>query len=178
MNDKNYYEVLGISTTADIKEIKAAYRFLVKQYHPDINDTIENTEKMKELNIAYGILIDPDKRSSYDREMLISLQTKDKKEEEKRKRIRKILIKIFDKYSKGFLERNRYLLNFLFSQIIINKICNMLSDDGNLSNLLQNISTEMFEELENKIPSNIKQNDYTIFTFYKEIIKTILDDTF
>lgn len=69
MADKrDYYEVLGISKSADEAEIKKAYRKLAKQYHPDVNPGNKEAEaKFKEINEAYGILSDPQKRSNYDR---------------------------------------------------------------------------------------------------------------
>ena len=64
----DYYEVLGVSRTADGKEIKAAYRKLAMQYHPDRNPGDgEAEEKFKQINGAYAVLSDPDKRSRYDR---------------------------------------------------------------------------------------------------------------
>lgn len=64
---RDYYEVLGISKTADDAEIKKAYRVLAKKYHPDMNpgDT-EAEKKFKEASEAYAILSDPDKRRQYD----------------------------------------------------------------------------------------------------------------
>lgn len=68
MAKKDYYEVLGISKTADEKEIKAAFRKLAKQYHPDLNpDNKEAEAKFKEVNEAYEVLSDPDKKAKYDK---------------------------------------------------------------------------------------------------------------
>lgn len=67
---KDLYEILGISKNADEKEIKKAYRESVKQYHPDtVSDEkkVEYEEKMKEINVAYSVLSDTEKRSKYDR---------------------------------------------------------------------------------------------------------------
>ena len=64
---RDYYEVLGVSKTADDEEIKKAYRTLAKKYHPDMHPgDKEAEEKFKEVNQAYAILSDPDKRSKYD----------------------------------------------------------------------------------------------------------------
>jgi molecular chaperone DnaJ len=63
----DYYAVLGISKSADAAELKSAYRSLAMKYHPDRNpgDT-EAIEKMKEINEAYAVLSDPDKRRKFD----------------------------------------------------------------------------------------------------------------
>jgi molecular chaperone DnaJ len=68
MSKRDYYEVLGLGKTAQKDEIKAAYRKLAMQYHPDKNpDNKEAEEKFKEATEAYEILSDDDKRSRYDR---------------------------------------------------------------------------------------------------------------
>ena len=66
---KNYYEILGVSKTASEDEIKAAYKKLVKQYHPDLhpNDKLA-AEKFKEINEANEVLSDKQKRAAYDYE--------------------------------------------------------------------------------------------------------------
>ncbi|MBQ0043050.1 MAG: molecular chaperone DnaJ [Lachnospiraceae bacterium] len=64
---RDYYEVLGISKTADDAEIKKAYRVLAKKYHPDMNPgDAEAEKKFKEASEAYAILSDPEKRRQYD----------------------------------------------------------------------------------------------------------------
>src|SRR4051812_48226401 len=62
--EKDYYKVLGVSSTATDKEIKTAYRKLSKQYHPDANKGSE--EKFKDISAAYDVLGDPPKRKEYD----------------------------------------------------------------------------------------------------------------
>ncbi|MDY2737167.1 molecular chaperone DnaJ [Intestinibacter sp.] len=65
---RDYYEVLGVSKSADAKEIKKAYRKLAMKYHPDKNPgDKEAEEKFKEINEAYEVLSDEEKRSTYDR---------------------------------------------------------------------------------------------------------------
>lgn len=65
---RDYYEVLGVSRNVGDDDIKRAYRQLAKKYHPDVNSGDKsNTEKFKEINEAYQILINPEKRSLYDR---------------------------------------------------------------------------------------------------------------
>ena len=63
----DYYEVLGISKTADDAESKKAYRVLAKKYHPDMNPgDAEAEKKFKEASEAYAVLSDPEKRRQYD----------------------------------------------------------------------------------------------------------------
>lgn len=68
MEDKNYYDILGVSEKASLEDITAAKNELAKRYHPDVNmkDGIDTTEKMQEILEAYRILSNPDKRSEYD----------------------------------------------------------------------------------------------------------------
>ena len=68
MADKrDYYEVLGIDKSADEASIKKAYRNLAKKYHPDMNPgNAEAEQKFKEVNEAYSVLSDPDKKAQYD----------------------------------------------------------------------------------------------------------------
>jgi len=63
---KSLYETLGLSENATSSEIKKAYRNLAKKYHPDINKTPEAEEKFKEINAAYEVLGDEEKKAQYD----------------------------------------------------------------------------------------------------------------
>ncbi len=65
---KSLYETLGLSENANASEIKKAYRQKAKEYHPDTNpNNPEAEDKFKEINAAYEILSDPEKKSQYDR---------------------------------------------------------------------------------------------------------------
>ncbi|MDF9866806.1 molecular chaperone DnaJ [Bacilli bacterium PM5-3] len=66
MAKRDYYEVLGISKNADASEIKKAYRKQAKQYHPDANDSPDAEEKFKEIQEAYEVLGDANKKATYD----------------------------------------------------------------------------------------------------------------
>ncbi len=64
---RDYYEILGVSKDADDKELKKAFRSLARKYHPDKNDAPDADEKFKEIQEAYAVLSDSEKRRNYDR---------------------------------------------------------------------------------------------------------------
>ena len=67
MKYKDYYEILGVDKTSTPEEIKKAYRKLAKKYHPDLNKGSEEAaEKLKEVNEAYEVLSDEEKKAKYD----------------------------------------------------------------------------------------------------------------
>jgi DnaJ-class molecular chaperone len=63
----DYYEILGVQRNASEQEIKKAYYKLCKKYHPDQNKETADIEKMKDINKAYEVLSDEEKRGIYDR---------------------------------------------------------------------------------------------------------------
>ncbi|MBU0672257.1 MAG: molecular chaperone DnaJ [Candidatus Margulisbacteria bacterium] len=63
---RDYYEILGVNKNSSADEIKRAYRKLARQYHPDVNKEPGAEDKFKELNEAYQVISDPNKRSQYD----------------------------------------------------------------------------------------------------------------
>ena len=64
--NRDYYEILGVPRNASQDEIKQAFRKLARQFHPDVNKAADAEERFKEINEAYGVLSDPDKRARYD----------------------------------------------------------------------------------------------------------------
>ena len=67
MEFKDYYATLGVAKTATEKEIKQAFRKLARKHHPDVNPGDKAAEaKFKEINEAYEVLGDPEKRKKYD----------------------------------------------------------------------------------------------------------------
>ena len=67
MTDRDYYEVLGVGRSASNEEIKKAFRRLAREYHPDVNNSPDSEERFKEINEAYAVLSDSEKRAAYDR---------------------------------------------------------------------------------------------------------------
>ncbi|MGB5051126.1 MAG: DnaJ domain-containing protein, partial [Caldilineaceae bacterium] len=67
MDKRDYYETLGVERNADDAVMKKAFRKLAQQYHPDVNSSPEAESTFKEINEAYQVLSDPQKRAVYDR---------------------------------------------------------------------------------------------------------------
>jgi molecular chaperone DnaJ len=67
MTDRDYYEILGVPRNASNEEIKKAFRGLARQYHPDVSQAEDSEERFKEINEAYAVLSDAEKRAAYDR---------------------------------------------------------------------------------------------------------------
>ncbi len=67
MAKRDYYDVLGVSRNVSEEEVRKAFRQKAMEYHPDRNKNADSEEKFKEINEAYQVLIDPEKRRRYDR---------------------------------------------------------------------------------------------------------------
>ena len=67
MKYQDYYQILGVSRDAETSDIKKAYRKLARKYHPDVNQDAGAEDKFKQVNEAYEVLKDTDKRQAYDR---------------------------------------------------------------------------------------------------------------
>ncbi|MCX8116066.1 MAG: DnaJ domain-containing protein [Burkholderiaceae bacterium] len=66
MEFKDYYQTLGVARDATAEQIKKAYRSLARKYHPDVSKEPDAERRMKEVNEAYAVLSDPEKRAAYD----------------------------------------------------------------------------------------------------------------
>ena len=66
MKYQDYYQILGVPRDAENSDIKKAYRKLARKYHPDVNEDAGAEEKFKEVNEAYEVLKDSDKRQAYE----------------------------------------------------------------------------------------------------------------
>lgn len=66
MKFKDYYEIIGVASTATQEEIKRAYRKLARKYHPDVSTAADAETRFKELGEAHAVLKDPEKRAAYD----------------------------------------------------------------------------------------------------------------
>ena len=64
---RDYYEVLGVARSASSDEIRSAYRRLARQYHPDVSQEPNAEAQFKEINEAYEVLSNAEKRTTYDR---------------------------------------------------------------------------------------------------------------
>lgn len=67
MTQRDYYEVLGVPKNASNEDLKSAFRRLARQYHPDVNSEPDAEERFKEINEAYAVLSDSERRAAYDR---------------------------------------------------------------------------------------------------------------
>lgn len=67
MQFKDYYQILGVARDATAEDVKKAFRRLARKYHPDVSKDPDAETRMKEVNEAYAVLSDPEKRAAYDR---------------------------------------------------------------------------------------------------------------
>ena len=113
VRQKDLYRILGVIDSAELVVIKAAYKALMMMYHPDRSDgnKEEAIRKSKELNEAYTILIDPDKRRKYDMDKLSrAVKLGDKSEENLRNK--QALNKVTDEI-KFLLNETQQILKIL-----------------------------------------------------------------
>src|SRR5215469_14443169 len=66
MEYRDYYKILGVQRTATADEVKTAYRRLARKFHPDVSKEKNAEERFKEVQEAYEVLKDPEKRAAYD----------------------------------------------------------------------------------------------------------------
>ncbi|MEO1279326.1 MAG: DnaJ domain-containing protein, partial [Planctomycetota bacterium] len=67
MAEKDYYDVLGVPRGASQEDIRNAYRKLARELHPDVNKASDAQEKFAQVQAAYDVLCEPEKRAQYDR---------------------------------------------------------------------------------------------------------------
>ncbi len=67
MEYKDYYKIMGVSRDVTQEDLKKAYRKLAREFHPDVSKAPNAEQRFKEINEAYEVLKDPQKRAAYDR---------------------------------------------------------------------------------------------------------------
>ena len=102
---ENYYEILGITKTDDINEIKTAYKKQIKMFHPDKNKDINSVEKFIQIKKAYEYLCDKEKKNELDDKLNI-INVRKKYEKERKDMINNLLKR--EKESKHILNNKRY----------------------------------------------------------------------
>src|SRR6266581_2011051 len=70
LEERTLYEVLQVDRRAEPEVIEAAYRRLARKYHPDVSNSADAEQRMKEINAAYEVVRDPRRRAAYDRDLV------------------------------------------------------------------------------------------------------------
>lgn len=141
---KNYYDLLEVSHLASQEVIEKAYKTLVKKYHPDLqNDDIHKQEaeqKMKEINEAYDIISNPEKRSSYDQELKnLELEQQKLHEKEIQQQSQNIYYENENLYSEDSNKNNYKKTNeHFYKNVRENKKANANYNDKPIDKILQN----------------------------------------
>ncbi|MBC8146630.1 MAG: DnaJ domain-containing protein [Bacteroidetes bacterium] len=79
--EPDYYQILAISRTASMEQIKLSFHSLAKLYHPDVSADADAEKKFKEISMAYNTLVNPKKKSKYDLKLKYGTVTKSKSDE-------------------------------------------------------------------------------------------------
>ena len=141
---KNYYDLLEVSHLASQEVIEKAYKTLVKKYHPDLqNDDIHKQEaeqKMKEINEAYDIISNPEKRSSYDQELKnLELEQQKLHEKEIQQQSQNIYYENENLYSEDSNKNNYKKTNeHFYKNVRENQKANKNYNDKPINKILQN----------------------------------------
>ncbi len=121
--DFDLYDILGVNSNASIDEIKNSYRRLARKYHPDLNPSKDAEERIKLINIAYGVLSDPVKRQQYDFMRRYGVNSNNVYSTNYGETVEfKSLSEFFEFLSKIDDEELNQLLDSLFSQLFLNFI--------------------------------------------------------
>lgn len=107
MEFKDYYAILEIGRQSSHEEIRAAYRLLSKKWHPDLNPGKDVTQKMQDINEAYAILKDPEKKALYDSEYDKYYRTESVKYENRQQRENKQEYEVHDEKLKQDINEAR-----------------------------------------------------------------------
>ena len=162
---KNYYEILEVSNNASLDIIKKVFKIQVKKYHPDVISDKDKTfaeNKIKELNEAYDILSDKDKRTKYDEELKNNLE--DTQEE-------KVLKEQID-YLKQQLQKKDQIIEHFLGGLDLSEYGNDSIEDieKNVSNI-DDIEYNNKHENNDIFSHNIKENNIP----YNENPKTLFE---
>jgi DnaJ-class molecular chaperone len=150
---KNYYEILEITDRASDEVIKAAYKALIKKYHPDNGQVGDPTgEKMRLVNEAYQCLSNPDSKRTYDRELQSADKNFNGKETQNQRtsQYAEDVEKTNPNHPKG---------NGIFSKIVV----------GTLQGI-QDAMDQRHAEVENAYLEGVNMLDYTLVREYKEAV--------